>query len=70
MQAFQLIRGGQDRALREPSLLTVLPRLDGREAAAAAVGAPSCIAAYDFLRRLENRVQMLDDRADPCAARR
>jgi glutamate-ammonia-ligase adenylyltransferase len=60
VQAFQLVRGGQDSALREPSLLAVLPRLSGAKLlppeAVAALG-----AAYDFLRLLENRTQMLGD---------
>jgi glutamate-ammonia-ligase adenylyltransferase len=60
VQAFQLVRGGHDAALREPSLLVVLPRLAGaRLLPAAAVS--ELQDAYDFLRRLENRVQMLDD---------
>ncbi|MEO8306723.1 MAG: bifunctional [glutamate--ammonia ligase]-adenylyl-L-tyrosine phosphorylase/[glutamate--ammonia-ligase] adenylyltransferase [Pseudomonadota bacterium] len=60
VQAFQLVRGGQDGALRAPSLLTVLPRLSGAKLlpadAVAELG-----AAYDFLRQLENRTQMLGD---------
>jgi glutamate-ammonia-ligase adenylyltransferase len=60
VQAFQLVRGGQDGALRRPSLLDVLPRLAGaRLLPAAAVR--ELASAYDFLRLLENRVQMLDD---------
>lgn len=60
-QAFQLIRGGQDRSLRTTSLLTVLPRLRGAKLLPAqAVDELTC--AYLFLRRLENRLQMLDDR--------
>jgi glutamate-ammonia-ligase adenylyltransferase len=60
VQAFQLVRGGHDGALREPSLLTVLPRLAGARLLPAAAAA-ELQQAYDFLRRLENRVQMLDD---------
>lgn len=60
VQAFQLVRGGQDGALRQPSLLTVLPRLGG-----ARLLPPEAVRelqqAYDLLRLLENRVQMLDD---------
>jgi glutamate-ammonia-ligase adenylyltransferase len=60
VQAFQLVRGGQDSALREPSLLAVLPRLSG-----ARLLPPESVAelgaAYDFLRLLENRTQMLGD---------
>jgi glutamate-ammonia-ligase adenylyltransferase len=61
VQAFQLVRGGQDVGLREPSLLTVLPRL-----ARAKLLPPEAVRelqeSYDLLRRLENRVQMFDDR--------
>jgi glutamate-ammonia-ligase adenylyltransferase len=60
VQAFQLVRGGQDGALRQQSLLKVLPHLAGvRLLPAQAVH--ELAAAYDFLRLLENRVQMLDD---------
>ena len=60
VQAFQLVRGGQDGRLREPSLLTVLPRLAGeRMLPAAAV--QELQQAYELLRLLENRVQMLGD---------
>ena len=75
VQAFQLVRGGQDAALRDPSLLDVLPRLTGAKLlspeAVSALG-----SAYDFLRLLENRVQMLGDEqthvlpADPIARER
>jgi glutamate-ammonia-ligase adenylyltransferase len=61
VQAFQLVRGGQDAGLREPSLLTVLPRLAGaRLLPDEAV--QDLQDAYDLLRLLENRVQMLEDR--------
>jgi [glutamine synthetase] adenylyltransferase / [glutamine synthetase]-adenylyl-L-tyrosine phosphorylase len=60
VQAFQLVRGGQDGALRQPSLRVVLPRLAG-----ARLLPPEVVAelstAYEFLRRVENRVQMFDD---------
>ncbi len=60
VQAFQLIRGGQDRNLRGQSLLSVLPRLTG-----AKLLAPEVVAelsdAYLFLRRVENHLQMFDD---------
>jgi len=75
VQAFQLVRGGQDAALRDPSLLDVLPRLTG-----AKLLSPETVSAlgsaYDFLRLLENRVQMLGDEqahvlpADPIARER
>jgi glutamate-ammonia-ligase adenylyltransferase len=60
VQAFQLIRGGQDRRLQTPSLLTVLPQLAGGKLLPARV-AQELEAAYVFLRRLENRLQMLGD---------
>ncbi|MEP7313671.1 MAG: bifunctional [glutamate--ammonia ligase]-adenylyl-L-tyrosine phosphorylase/[glutamate--ammonia-ligase] adenylyltransferase [Pseudomonadota bacterium] len=75
VQAFQLIRGGQDRSLREPSLLSVLPRLRGAKLLPAAA-VQELAAAYRFLRRLENRLQMLDDQqthslpVDPLVAER
>jgi [glutamine synthetase] adenylyltransferase / [glutamine synthetase]-adenylyl-L-tyrosine phosphorylase len=59
-QAFQLIRGGQDRRMQTPSLLEVLPQLAGGKLLPARV-AQELEAAYLFLRRLENRLQMLDD---------
>ncbi len=60
-QAFQLVRGGRDAALREPSLLRVLPmlgdaRLLGRETVA------TLVAAYRYLRTVEHRLQAMEDR--------
>ena len=60
VQACQLVRGGQDGALRQQSLLEVLPQLE-RSRLLSADTVRELGAAYDFLRRLENRVQMLDD---------
>ena len=60
VQAFQLIRGGQDRRLQTPSLLAVLPQLAGGRLLPARV-AQELEAAYLFLRRIENRLQMLAD---------
>jgi [glutamine synthetase] adenylyltransferase / [glutamine synthetase]-adenylyl-L-tyrosine phosphorylase len=59
-QAMQLVRGGQEASLREASLLKVLPRLAGAKLLPESV-VLELQAAYDFLRKLENRVQMLDD---------
>ena len=59
-QSLQLIRGGQDASLREVSLLAVLPRLRGGKL----LGESAVMQlqeAYLFLRKLENRLQMLDD---------
>lgn len=60
-QAFQLIRGGHEPALQERRLLPVLDKL------AAARHLPDHVvetlaAAYRFLRRLENRLQLWADR--------
>lgn len=60
VQAFQLIRGGQDRRLQTTSLLQALELLGaGKLLPADAVA--DLRAAYVFLRRLENRLQMLGD---------
>ena len=61
VQAFQLIRGGQDRRMQTQSLLAVLPQLAGGKLLPARV-AQELEAAYVFLRRLENRLQMLGDK--------
>ncbi len=60
VQAFQLVRGGHDGALREQSLLSMLPRLAGARLLPQ-VAVQELGEAYDFLRSVENRVQMLDD---------
>jgi len=61
VQSFQLIRGGQDRRLQGRSLRQALPMLAG-----AKLLPPEAVAqldaAYVFLRELENRLQMRDDR--------
>ncbi len=60
VQALQLIRGGREASLRTRSLLHAIAAL----AAAGhltATAAHSLAQAYRFLRRLENRVQMLAD---------
>ena len=60
VQAFQLIRGGRDRRLQTTSLLRALELLGaGKLLPADAVA--DLRAAYVFLRRLENRLQMLGD---------
>ena len=59
-QVFQLIRGGRDPALQIKPTLQVLRRLaDNGLLAAEAVAELS--AAYDFLRRVEHRLQYRDD---------
>jgi glutamate-ammonia-ligase adenylyltransferase len=60
-QVFQLIRGGRDPALRVKPTLRVLALLAERGILDAGT-ARELAAAYDFLRRLEHRLQYLDDR--------
>jgi glutamate-ammonia-ligase adenylyltransferase len=60
VQAQQLIRGGSEPGLQSPSLLAVLPRLQGSKLLAAAAVA-DLQDAYEFLRRTENRLQMVAD---------
>jgi len=60
VQAFQLIRGGQDRRLQQPALLAVLPLLEGGKGLPRAA-IDELESAYRYLRRLENRLQMLRD---------
>jgi glutamate-ammonia-ligase adenylyltransferase len=75
VQAFQLIRGGRDRRLQTPSLLKALAILDDTRLLPANVVA-ELRAAYVYLRRLENRLQMLGDAqvhqlpADPASRER
>ena len=60
VQAFQLIRGGQDRRLQTPRIFEALPLLaGGRLLSARAV--QELDAAYRYLRVIENRIQMLRD---------
>ncbi|HET7570337.1 MAG TPA: bifunctional [glutamate--ammonia ligase]-adenylyl-L-tyrosine phosphorylase/[glutamate--ammonia-ligase] adenylyltransferase [Gammaproteobacteria bacterium] len=71
-QLFQLIRGGRDAALRTRAIRPVLARLSAAGHLQAAETA-ALDAAYVFLRRTENRLQMAADRqthelpADPGA---
>ncbi len=60
VQALQLIRGGRDTRLQTSSLLTALGQLDGKKLLSAQAVA-QLGEAYRFLRRLENRLQMLGD---------
>ncbi|MDP2811838.1 MAG: bifunctional [glutamate--ammonia ligase]-adenylyl-L-tyrosine phosphorylase/[glutamate--ammonia-ligase] adenylyltransferase [Rhodocyclaceae bacterium] len=59
-QVFQLIRGGRDRALQIKPTLAVLSLLVERRQISLDTGT-ELAAAYDFLRRLEHRLQYLDD---------
>lgn len=75
VQALQLIRGGREAALRTRSLLPALAALSDAGHLPPAT-AMALADAYRFLRRLENRVQMLADQqahalpADALAAHR
>ncbi|MGC2463331.1 MAG: bifunctional [glutamate--ammonia ligase]-adenylyl-L-tyrosine phosphorylase/[glutamate--ammonia-ligase] adenylyltransferase [Steroidobacteraceae bacterium] len=60
VQSFQLIRGGQDRRLQTTSLRQALVLLVGAKLLPADAVA-ELDAAYVFLRRLENRLQMRAD---------
>lgn len=59
-QALQLIRGGREPALRQPRLLDALQALADAGHVQPAVAA-TLAQAYRFLRRLENRLQMMAD---------
>jgi [glutamine synthetase] adenylyltransferase / [glutamine synthetase]-adenylyl-L-tyrosine phosphorylase len=61
VQAFQLVRGGREPALRTRSLLRALPQLaTDRQLPQDTV--EQLAASYRFLRTLENRLQAMDDR--------
>ena len=60
VQLLQLIRGGREPSLREPGLLSALAACE-RLGALHAASARRLREAYRFLRRVENRVQMLRD---------
>jgi glutamate-ammonia-ligase adenylyltransferase len=59
-QVFQLIRGGQIAALQQRPTLTVLAELV-ENGLMTADAQQELADAYDFLRRLEHRIQYLDD---------
>src|SRR5699024_2978900 len=59
-QVLQLIRGGREPALREPRLQPALRALSAARHVPAESARDLCVA-YRFLRRLENRLQMLRD---------
>src|SRR5512143_1047987 len=59
-QVFQLIRGGRITALQQRPTLTVLGEL-AKSGLMTADAQQELAAAYDFLRRLEHRIQYLDD---------
>src|SRR5690348_2634659 len=60
VQLLQLIRGGREPSLRERGLLPTLAACE-RLGALPSASAQSLGEAYRFLRRIENRVQMLRD---------
>jgi glutamate-ammonia-ligase adenylyltransferase len=60
VQAQQLIRGGAEPSLQTASLLAALPRLAGAKLLPAAA-VTDLERAYDFLRRVEHRLQMVAD---------
>ncbi|WP_211463085.1 bifunctional [glutamate--ammonia ligase]-adenylyl-L-tyrosine phosphorylase/[glutamate--ammonia-ligase] adenylyltransferase [Collimonas silvisoli] len=59
-QVFQLIRGGRDYDLRDRSTRATLRTLAAKNLLDAEV-VDKLLAAYDFLRNLEHRLQYLDD---------
>lgn len=59
-QVFQLIRGGRDTDLQCQPTLEVLPLL-AQKRKLSRQGVQQLIAAYHYLRRLEHRLQYLDD---------
>ncbi|MEM6985971.1 MAG: bifunctional [glutamate--ammonia ligase]-adenylyl-L-tyrosine phosphorylase/[glutamate--ammonia-ligase] adenylyltransferase [Pseudomonadota bacterium] len=61
VQSFQLVRGGRDAALRHRALVPVLHYI-GERGWLSQDDTAFLRAAYTFLRALENRLQMLDDK--------
>lgn len=59
-QVFQLIRGGRERSLQIKPTVAVL-RLLGEQGIFPSANVDELIHAYEFLRRLEHRLQYLDD---------
>ncbi|MDR3480699.1 MAG: bifunctional [glutamate--ammonia ligase]-adenylyl-L-tyrosine phosphorylase/[glutamate--ammonia-ligase] adenylyltransferase [Burkholderiaceae bacterium] len=59
-QVFQLIRGGRDAALRERSTRAVLRTVAQKQLLNTAV-VDKLLQAYDFLRKLEHRLQYVED---------
>ncbi|MEL7185091.1 MAG: bifunctional [glutamate--ammonia ligase]-adenylyl-L-tyrosine phosphorylase/[glutamate--ammonia-ligase] adenylyltransferase [Pseudomonadota bacterium] len=60
VQALQLVRGGSEPELQSRQLQAVLPRLV-RSRGLTAEGADALLAAYRFLRRVENCIQAIRD---------
>ena len=59
-QVYQLIRGGQDKALRIKSLLPTLALLETKQLLSEE-GVKALSEAYEFLRNLEHRLQYMED---------
>lgn len=59
-QAFQLIRGGQERRLQTRSLVAAFTRIAELELLSRKE-VERLLAAYEFLRTLEHRLQLIDD---------
>ena len=60
-QAFQLIRGGREPSLQQGSILAVLAKL-GETGTLTSRSVSDLTEAYRFLRRSENRLQMMADK--------
>jgi len=60
-QAFQLIRGGRDKPLQERGILQILSLL-GERGCIPSQAADELKKDYDYLRRLENHIQEIDDK--------
>jgi [glutamine synthetase] adenylyltransferase / [glutamine synthetase]-adenylyl-L-tyrosine phosphorylase len=60
-QLYQLLRGGREPKLQSRSILTTLEVLRGLNELPSAI-IDELLAGYDFLRRAENRLQMMHDR--------
>jgi len=60
-QAFQLIRGGRDKPLQERGILSILGLL-GERNCIPQQAADELKQDYDYLRRLENHIQQIDDK--------
>ena len=60
-QAFQLIRGGQEKELQQRGILTIL-KLLGKLDLLPRENAEQLITSYKFLRRVENHIQQYQDK--------
>ncbi|OZB36838.1 MAG: bifunctional glutamine synthetase adenylyltransferase/deadenyltransferase [Halothiobacillus sp. 14-56-357] len=60
-QLYQLLRGGREPKLQSRSILTTLEALRGLKELPSTI-IDELLAGYDFLRRAENRLQMMHDR--------